>query len=104
MSDLSQILRRPGAANDLYELTKLQVPLANAAVGSGSPDCSDSDSVWLQAAMVCQLVALPHYARLLQAWGPVRMYAFMNAPQLVVADGENEDGGNEAEAPCSASR
>jgi phospholipid/cholesterol/gamma-HCH transport system substrate-binding protein len=44
--DLSQILRRPGAANDLYELTKLQVPLANAAVGSGSPDCgSDPTSL-----------------------------------------------------------
>jgi phospholipid/cholesterol/gamma-HCH transport system substrate-binding protein len=44
--DLSQILRRPGSANDLYELTKLQVPLAGAAVGSGSPDCgSDPTSL-----------------------------------------------------------
>ena len=69
--------------------------------------CSDRgrarDSVWLQTAMVGQLLALPHYASLLQAWGPVRMYAFVNAPQLVIAGGENEDGGNEAKAPCSAS-
>jgi hypothetical protein len=37
--DLSQILRRPGPANDLYELTQIQPRLADAAVGSGSPDC-----------------------------------------------------------------
>ncbi len=37
--DLSQILRRPGEANDLIELTKIQSPLADAAVGTGSPDC-----------------------------------------------------------------
>ncbi len=39
--DLSQILRRPGDANDLVELTKIQPDLADAAVGSGSPDCGD---------------------------------------------------------------
>ena len=37
--DLSQILRRPGEANDLIELTKIQPALADVAVGSGSPDC-----------------------------------------------------------------
>jgi len=37
--DLDQIVRRPGGANDLIELTRLQVPLARAGVGSGAPDC-----------------------------------------------------------------
>lgn len=37
--DLSGIVRRPGRANDLIELTRLQVPLAKIAVGSGAPDC-----------------------------------------------------------------
>ncbi|MDQ3758370.1 MAG: hypothetical protein M3331_00280, partial [Actinomycetota bacterium] len=39
--DLDQIVRRPGDANDLIELTNLQVPLARVAVGSGAPDCGD---------------------------------------------------------------
>jgi phospholipid/cholesterol/gamma-HCH transport system substrate-binding protein len=37
--DLDAILKRPGSANDLVELTGLQPELAAAAVGSGSPDC-----------------------------------------------------------------
>ena len=37
--DLDAIVGRAGPANDLIELTRLQVPLAQAAVGSGSPDC-----------------------------------------------------------------
>ncbi len=39
IEDLSQIIKRPGKANDAVELTKLQVPLRESAVGSGSPDC-----------------------------------------------------------------
>jgi phospholipid/cholesterol/gamma-HCH transport system substrate-binding protein len=46
ISDLAKILGRPGEANDLVELTRLQPPLERAAVGSGSPDCgSDPVSV-----------------------------------------------------------
>ena len=37
--DLDAIVRRPGADNDLVELTRLQPKLADRAVGSGSPDC-----------------------------------------------------------------
>lgn len=37
--DLDAILARPGAANDLVELTEVQPALAEAAVGSGSPNC-----------------------------------------------------------------
>ena len=37
--DLSAIVRRRGKANDLVELTRLQVPLARIGVGSGAPDC-----------------------------------------------------------------
>jgi phospholipid/cholesterol/gamma-HCH transport system substrate-binding protein len=43
-NDLSQILRRPGSANDLIELTAIQPKLTEAAVGSGSPQCG-SDPV-----------------------------------------------------------
>ena len=41
ISDLDAVVRRPGKANDLIELTRLQVPLAEAGVGSGLPDCGD---------------------------------------------------------------
>ncbi len=41
--DLDAIVRRPGKANDLVELTRLQVPLAEAGVGSGAPNCGDPD-------------------------------------------------------------
>ena len=39
IKDLDAILARPGKANDLVELTEVQPPLAEAALGSGSPDC-----------------------------------------------------------------
>ena len=60
--DLDAIVKRKGANNDLIELTKLQVPLAKIAIGSGSPDCSSIDSAqdddFTQGAFgetVCQL-------------------------------------------------
>ena len=37
--DLDAIVRRGGPSNDLVELTRLQVPLAKAGVGQGSPEC-----------------------------------------------------------------
>ena len=37
--DLDAIVRRGGKANDLVELTRLQVPLAREGVGSGRPEC-----------------------------------------------------------------
>jgi phospholipid/cholesterol/gamma-HCH transport system substrate-binding protein len=37
--DLSAIIRRPGAANDLIELQRVQPRLRRAAIGSGSPEC-----------------------------------------------------------------
>jgi phospholipid/cholesterol/gamma-HCH transport system substrate-binding protein len=40
--DLDAIVRRPGNANDLVELTRLQVPLARSGVGSGLPDCGNN--------------------------------------------------------------
>jgi phospholipid/cholesterol/gamma-HCH transport system substrate-binding protein len=42
ISDLAKILGRPGEANDLVELTRLQPTLARAAVGQGSPDCGSN--------------------------------------------------------------
>jgi phospholipid/cholesterol/gamma-HCH transport system substrate-binding protein len=39
IKDLDQIVLAPGQANDLVELTALQPDLAQAGVGSGSPDC-----------------------------------------------------------------
>jgi phospholipid/cholesterol/gamma-HCH transport system substrate-binding protein len=38
--DLNDLIRRPGAGNDLVELTRDQRPLARAGVGTGSPGCS----------------------------------------------------------------
>jgi hypothetical protein len=40
LRDTQKIIRRKGADNDLVELTRLQVPLKDVAVGTGSPDCS----------------------------------------------------------------
>lgn len=40
--DLDAIVSRPGKANDLIELTRLQVPLARTAVGSGAPNCGNN--------------------------------------------------------------
>lgn len=37
--DLSAIIDRPGKANDLIELQRLQPPLRDIAVGTGSPEC-----------------------------------------------------------------
>jgi phospholipid/cholesterol/gamma-HCH transport system substrate-binding protein len=37
--DLDAIVQKPGPQNDLVELTNSQVPLAKAAIGSGSVDC-----------------------------------------------------------------
>jgi phospholipid/cholesterol/gamma-HCH transport system substrate-binding protein len=49
--DLQKTIRRPGARNDLVELTRDAVPLARAAIGSGSPDCGrDPDSDYGRAA------------------------------------------------------
>jgi phospholipid/cholesterol/gamma-HCH transport system substrate-binding protein len=46
ISDLDRILARPGQANDLIELTRMQPRLADSAVGNGSPDCgTDPTSV-----------------------------------------------------------
>jgi phospholipid/cholesterol/gamma-HCH transport system substrate-binding protein len=39
LTDLDRILKHPGRANDLVELTNLQPALAEAGVGSGSPQC-----------------------------------------------------------------
>ena len=39
ITDLERTIQRPGGQNDLVELTRDAVPLAQAAIGSGSPDC-----------------------------------------------------------------
>jgi phospholipid/cholesterol/gamma-HCH transport system substrate-binding protein len=39
--DLDAIVRRRGPSNDLVELTNAAVPLAEAGVGEGRPDCGD---------------------------------------------------------------
>jgi phospholipid/cholesterol/gamma-HCH transport system substrate-binding protein len=51
ISDLSEILGRPGNANDLVELTSLQPRLNDAAVGSGSPDCGSNPTSNSQIAL-----------------------------------------------------
>jgi hypothetical protein len=51
ISDLSEILGRPGEANDLVELTRLQPRLNDAAVGSGSPDCGSNPTSNAQIAL-----------------------------------------------------
>jgi phospholipid/cholesterol/gamma-HCH transport system substrate-binding protein len=48
--DLSEIVRRDGASNDLVELTRSQVPLARAGVGSGAPDCGSDPLADFEAA------------------------------------------------------
>ena len=42
--DLERTIQRPGRQNDLVELTRDAVPLARAAIGSGSPDCGRDPS------------------------------------------------------------
>ncbi len=44
LKDLDAIINRPGAQNDLTELTRDAVPLAKAGVGSGSPNCGSNPS------------------------------------------------------------
>lgn len=48
--DLSEIVRRRGRSNDLVELTRAQVPLAKAGVGSGMPDCGSDPNSEFEAA------------------------------------------------------
>jgi phospholipid/cholesterol/gamma-HCH transport system substrate-binding protein len=50
ITDLQKTISRPGPQNDLVELTRDAVPLANAAVGSGSPDCGKNPSTDYQKA------------------------------------------------------
>jgi phospholipid/cholesterol/gamma-HCH transport system substrate-binding protein len=42
ITDLERTIRSPGSQNDLVELTRDAVPLAAAAIGSGSPDCGSN--------------------------------------------------------------
>jgi phospholipid/cholesterol/gamma-HCH transport system substrate-binding protein len=50
ISDLDAIVRKPGQDNDLVELTRSQVPLAKAAVGSGAVDCGQNPNTDYQQA------------------------------------------------------
>ena len=50
ITDLSEIVRQPGPDNDLVELTRAQVPLAAAGVGSGAPDCGSDPTSDFEAA------------------------------------------------------
>ena len=51
ITDLERTIRRPGRQNDLVELTRDAVPLASAAIGSGSPDCgTDPNTDYRRAA------------------------------------------------------
>ena len=44
ITDLDKTIQRPGPQNDLVELTRDAIPLAHAAIGSGSPDCGKNPS------------------------------------------------------------
>jgi phospholipid/cholesterol/gamma-HCH transport system substrate-binding protein len=48
--DLDAIVRRRGAANDLVELTGTAVPLADAGVGEGRPECGSDPTAGFGAA------------------------------------------------------
>jgi len=50
ITDLEKTIRRPGSQNDLVELTRDAVPLASAAIGSGSPDCGQNPNTDYQKA------------------------------------------------------
>jgi phospholipid/cholesterol/gamma-HCH transport system substrate-binding protein len=50
ITDLERTIRRPGSQNDLVELTRDAVPLARAAIGTGSPDCGKDPSTDYQKA------------------------------------------------------
>ena len=40
--DLDDLVKRPGGANDLVDLNRLQPAVTRAALGSGSPDCAEN--------------------------------------------------------------
>src|SRR5918992_2426595 len=40
--DLDDLVKRPGHANDLVDLNRLQPAVTRAALGSGSPECADN--------------------------------------------------------------
>jgi phospholipid/cholesterol/gamma-HCH transport system substrate-binding protein len=42
--DLDQLVLRPGPANDLVDLNRLQPAVTRAALGSGSPECAENPS------------------------------------------------------------
>src|SRR3954468_8175396 len=50
LRDLSQLLRTPGASNDLLELLRAQVPLRNATVRSTKEDGKDREGAFLASA------------------------------------------------------
>jgi phospholipid/cholesterol/gamma-HCH transport system substrate-binding protein len=50
ITDLERTIRRPGSQNDLVELTRDAVPLARAAIGTGSPDCGKDPNTDYQKA------------------------------------------------------
>jgi len=50
ITDLQHTIRRPGSQNDLVELTRDAVPLAHAAIGSGSPNCGNNPNTDYKAA------------------------------------------------------
>jgi phospholipid/cholesterol/gamma-HCH transport system substrate-binding protein len=50
ITDLERTIRRPGSQNDLVELTRDAVPLAKAAIGTGSPDCGKDPNTDYQKA------------------------------------------------------
>jgi phospholipid/cholesterol/gamma-HCH transport system substrate-binding protein len=52
LRDTQRIIKRKGADNDLVELTRLQVPLRDVAVGSGAPDCGSEPTDTAELASV----------------------------------------------------
>jgi phospholipid/cholesterol/gamma-HCH transport system substrate-binding protein len=50
LADLDRIISQGGRDNDLIELTRLQVPLARTALGSGAPDCGSDPTADYEAA------------------------------------------------------
>jgi phospholipid/cholesterol/gamma-HCH transport system substrate-binding protein len=44
ITDLQNIVKRPGKQNDLIEFTRDALPLERAAIGSGSPNCGSNPS------------------------------------------------------------
>jgi phospholipid/cholesterol/gamma-HCH transport system substrate-binding protein len=54
IADLDEIIRRPGANNDLIELTKLQVPLAQIAVGPVNRDAASRQGALPESSQALQ--------------------------------------------------